>query len=101
MFLEYLVCDLSTRSTSRIALYMASPPYEGLFQWRGRFRLERVDQLEEGCRPRRVLTIALHVLLNWGVEAALMCLDSLRLPSCARNPHCREARRYPTQPQLT
>ncbi|KAI5671119.1 hypothetical protein M9H77_11483 [Catharanthus roseus] len=23
----------------------------------------------------------------WGVEAALMCLDSLRLPSCARNPH--------------
>ncbi|KAI5654905.1 hypothetical protein M9H77_32092 [Catharanthus roseus] len=23
------------------------------------------------------------------VEAALMCLDSLRLPSCARNPHTR------------
>ncbi|KAI5653298.1 hypothetical protein M9H77_30485 [Catharanthus roseus] len=75
-----------------------------------------------------------------GVEAALMCLDSLRLPSCARNPHelfretthchcfkeittapthedslsissgrsraqqatkCQEARRCPTQPQLT
>ncbi|KAI5649942.1 hypothetical protein M9H77_35947 [Catharanthus roseus] len=61
---------------------------------------------------------------------ALMCLDSLRLPSCTRNPHveittahthvdsrsvhissgrlgakpateCREARRCPTQPQLT
>ncbi|KAI5682248.1 hypothetical protein M9H77_03476 [Catharanthus roseus] len=32
-------------------------------------------------------TIALHVLLNLGVEAALMCHDSLRLSSCARNPH--------------
>ncbi|KAI5666204.1 hypothetical protein M9H77_16057 [Catharanthus roseus] len=32
-------------------------------------------------------TVALHILLNLGVEAALMCLDSLRLPSCARNPH--------------
>ncbi|KAI5658068.1 hypothetical protein M9H77_26861 [Catharanthus roseus] len=61
------------------------------------------------------------------VETVLMYLDSLRLPSCARNPHvgsgisivkkplmhthtrgltehrghCREAHRYPTQPQLT
>ncbi|KAI5661432.1 hypothetical protein M9H77_20755 [Catharanthus roseus] len=25
----------------------------------------------------------------WGVEVALMCLDSLRLPSCTRNPHTR------------
>ncbi|KAI5668781.1 hypothetical protein M9H77_18634 [Catharanthus roseus] len=32
-------------------------------------------------------TFVLHVLLNLGVEAALMCLDSLRLSSCARNPH--------------
>ncbi|KAI5663476.1 hypothetical protein M9H77_22799 [Catharanthus roseus] len=32
-------------------------------------------------------TVALHVSLNSGVEAALMCLDSLRLPSFARNPH--------------
>ncbi|KAI5654698.1 hypothetical protein M9H77_31885 [Catharanthus roseus] len=32
-------------------------------------------------------TVALHVLLNLGKEAALMCLVSLRLPSCARNPH--------------
>ncbi|KAI5681608.1 hypothetical protein M9H77_02836 [Catharanthus roseus] len=32
-------------------------------------------------------TVALHVLLNLGVEAALMCLDLLKLPSCARNPH--------------
>ncbi|KAI5681398.1 hypothetical protein M9H77_02625 [Catharanthus roseus] len=32
-------------------------------------------------------TVALNVLLNLGVEAALMCLDWLRLPSCARNPH--------------
>ncbi|KAI5664834.1 hypothetical protein M9H77_24157 [Catharanthus roseus] len=31
-------------------------------------------------------SVAFHVLLNLGVEAALMCLDSLRLPSCARNP---------------
>ncbi|KAI5677396.1 hypothetical protein M9H77_08346 [Catharanthus roseus] len=31
-------------------------------------------------------TIALHVCLSLGVEAALICLDSLRLPSCARNP---------------
>ncbi|KAI5681565.1 hypothetical protein M9H77_02793 [Catharanthus roseus] len=30
------------------------------------------------------LTIALHVLLNSGVEAALMCLDSLRPPSYIR-----------------
>ncbi|KAI5667450.1 hypothetical protein M9H77_17303 [Catharanthus roseus] len=36
-------------------------------------------------------TVAFYVLLNSGVEAALMCLDSLRLPSCARTPqhhHC-------------
>ncbi|KAI5657059.1 hypothetical protein M9H77_25852 [Catharanthus roseus] len=32
-------------------------------------------------------TVALHVYLNSGVEAALMCLDSLKLPSYARNPH--------------
>ncbi|KAI5673451.1 hypothetical protein M9H77_13815 [Catharanthus roseus] len=31
--------------------------------------------------------VALHVSLNSGIEAALMCLDSLRLPSCVRNPH--------------
>ncbi|KAI5672342.1 hypothetical protein M9H77_12706 [Catharanthus roseus] len=32
-------------------------------------------------------TIALYVLLNSGVEATLMCLDSLRLPSYVRTPH--------------
>ncbi|KAI5672346.1 hypothetical protein M9H77_12710 [Catharanthus roseus] len=32
-------------------------------------------------------TVALHVLLNSSVEATLMCLDSLRLPSCIRTPH--------------
>ncbi|KAI5663388.1 hypothetical protein M9H77_22711 [Catharanthus roseus] len=32
-------------------------------------------------------TVALHVLLNSGVEAALMCLDSLRHPSSARTPY--------------
>ncbi|KAI5663092.1 hypothetical protein M9H77_22415 [Catharanthus roseus] len=39
------------------------------------FRLGSVDPLEEGRSTVE------------GVEAALMCLDSLRLPSCARNPH--------------
>ncbi|KAI5676108.1 hypothetical protein M9H77_07058 [Catharanthus roseus] len=33
------------------------------------------------------LTVALHVLLNSGVEAALMCLDLLGLPSGPRTPH--------------
>ncbi|KAI5680719.1 hypothetical protein M9H77_01946 [Catharanthus roseus] len=32
-------------------------------------------------------TVALHFLLNSGVEAKLMCLDSLRLPSCIRTSH--------------
>ncbi|KAI5669548.1 hypothetical protein M9H77_19401 [Catharanthus roseus] len=31
-------------------------------------------------------TVTLHVILNLGVEAAVMCLDSLKLLSCARNP---------------
>ncbi|KAI5677896.1 hypothetical protein M9H77_08846 [Catharanthus roseus] len=37
-------------------------------------------------------TVALHVLLNLGAKAALMCLDSLRLPGCARNLH--DGQRY-------
>ncbi|KAI5668806.1 hypothetical protein M9H77_18659 [Catharanthus roseus] len=32
-------------------------------------------------------TAALCLSLHSGVEAALICLDSLRLPSCVRNPH--------------
>ncbi|KAI5653806.1 hypothetical protein M9H77_30993 [Catharanthus roseus] len=32
-------------------------------------------------------TVALHVLLNLGHGSCAMCLDSLRLRSCARNPH--------------
>ncbi|KAI5675342.1 hypothetical protein M9H77_06292 [Catharanthus roseus] len=32
-------------------------------------------------------TVALYVSLNSDVEVVLMCLDSLRLPSCTRNPH--------------
>ncbi|KAI5673072.1 hypothetical protein M9H77_13436 [Catharanthus roseus] len=32
------------------------------------------------------LTVALHGLLNSGVETALTCLDSLKLSSCTRNP---------------
>ncbi|KAI5648122.1 hypothetical protein M9H77_34127 [Catharanthus roseus] len=114
----------------RIVLYVASPPYEGLFQWRERFKLKRVDPLKEGRKPRRMWpnrsmwtphhtlrwvrplsgesggsqnqgwsqgrpsrpcswspTVAFHVSLNSGVEAALMCVDSLKLPSCTRNPH--------------
>ncbi|KAI5675348.1 hypothetical protein M9H77_06298 [Catharanthus roseus] len=54
----------------RIALYVASPPYEGLFQCRGRFRLGRMDPLEEGRRPRRVWpnrsTWIPHHALQWG-----------------------------------
>ncbi|KAI5661693.1 hypothetical protein M9H77_21016 [Catharanthus roseus] len=34
-------------------------------------------------------TVVLHVFLNLGIKATLMCLDSLRLSSCARNPHTR------------
>ncbi|KAI5653652.1 hypothetical protein M9H77_30839 [Catharanthus roseus] len=47
-------CRILAPDLSRIALYMASPPYKGLFRWRGRFRLGRVDPLEEGRRLRRV-----------------------------------------------
>ncbi|KAI5658180.1 hypothetical protein M9H77_26973 [Catharanthus roseus] len=51
------------------------------------------DDLVLGIRTLSVEPhIALHVLLNLGVEAALMCLDSLRLPSCARNPHISSGR---------
>ncbi|KAI5673498.1 hypothetical protein M9H77_13862 [Catharanthus roseus] len=32
----------------RIALYVASPPYEALFQWRGRFRLGEWINLKRG-----------------------------------------------------
>ncbi|KAI5657702.1 hypothetical protein M9H77_26495 [Catharanthus roseus] len=32
-------------------------------------------------------TVALHVLSNSSVEAELMCLDSLRLPSCVQTLH--------------
>ncbi|KAI5661753.1 hypothetical protein M9H77_21076 [Catharanthus roseus] len=50
----------------------------------------------------RCPTMALHVSLNLGVEAALMCLGSLGLSSCARNPHVvpRDTQ-IPTQPQFT
>ncbi|KAI5657800.1 hypothetical protein M9H77_26593 [Catharanthus roseus] len=76
----------------RIALYMAGPPYEGLFRWHGRFRLGRVDPLEEGrstvegmAQSNYVDTASCSAV--GGPPSALMCLDSLRLPSCARNPH--------------
>ncbi|KAI5654003.1 hypothetical protein M9H77_31190 [Catharanthus roseus] len=71
----------------------------------------RMDPLEEGrstwrvcpnryLRGHRIMlcglcpwspTVALHVLLNSGVEAALICLDSLRFPRCARAPHVASA----------
>ncbi|KAI5667626.1 hypothetical protein M9H77_17479 [Catharanthus roseus] len=44
----FLIFANITGLHQRIALYMASLPYEGLFRWRGRFRLKRVDPLEEG-----------------------------------------------------
>ncbi|KAI5675505.1 hypothetical protein M9H77_06455 [Catharanthus roseus] len=53
-----ITCSLEETHRSgapyRIALYVASPSYESLFRWRGRFRLRRVDPLEERRRPRRV-----------------------------------------------
>ncbi|KAI5648764.1 hypothetical protein M9H77_34769 [Catharanthus roseus] len=145
--LAYMCVVAQACGELRIALYMASPPYEGLFRWRGRFRLEKVDPLKErhstvegvaqsfyvdtvSCsavgRPpllgerlfgKQALvwclpgidyempkfdsddlvvgsgpcpsnpTVALFFSLHSGIEATLMCLDSLRLPSCARNPH--------------
>ncbi|KAI5676725.1 hypothetical protein M9H77_07675 [Catharanthus roseus] len=42
--------------------------------------------LRSGLSPWS-LTFVLHVLLNLGVETALMCLDSLRLPNSVRTPH--------------
>ncbi|KAI5669423.1 hypothetical protein M9H77_19276 [Catharanthus roseus] len=54
---------------NRIALYVASPLYEGFFRWRGRFRLERVYPLKEGRRSQRVwpnrTTWTLHHALRW------------------------------------
>ncbi|KAI5675935.1 hypothetical protein M9H77_06885 [Catharanthus roseus] len=56
-----------------IVLYVSSPPYEGLFRWRGRFRLRSVDPLEDGHRPRRVWpnrsTWTPHHALRWGSAA--------------------------------
>ncbi|KAI5676109.1 hypothetical protein M9H77_07059 [Catharanthus roseus] len=37
-------------------------------------------------------TVALHAILNSGVVTALTCLNSLRLPSCARTPHISSGR---------
>ncbi|KAI5671791.1 hypothetical protein M9H77_12155 [Catharanthus roseus] len=46
------------------------------------------DDLVVGSEPcASSLTVALSVSLHSGVEVVLMCLDSLRLPNCARNPH--------------
>ncbi|KAI5663579.1 hypothetical protein M9H77_22902 [Catharanthus roseus] len=64
------VSDYSTRSASRF-------PRNG-------YELENALVLKSYMV---CLTIALHVLPNLGVEVALMCLDSLRLLSCAGTPH--------------
>ncbi|KAI5652836.1 hypothetical protein M9H77_30023 [Catharanthus roseus] len=57
----------------KIALYVASPSYESLFRWRGRFKLGKVDPLEEGRRPRRMWpnrsTWTLHYALWWDSAA--------------------------------
>ncbi|KAI5668050.1 hypothetical protein M9H77_17903 [Catharanthus roseus] len=46
------------------------------------------NDLVLGSRPCPwSLTVALHISLNSGIEAALICLDSLKLSSCTRNPH--------------
>ncbi|KAI5682939.1 hypothetical protein M9H77_04167 [Catharanthus roseus] len=71
---------------------------EGIIPWRVspeqyyvRHCTKIYDRMATLCRVKRDLklrlypwspTFALHVLLNLGVKAALMCLDSLRLPSC-------------------
>ncbi|KAI5676911.1 hypothetical protein M9H77_07861 [Catharanthus roseus] len=44
----FIIAVKQVFAVHRIALYVASPLYEGLFRWRGRFRLGRVDPLEEG-----------------------------------------------------
>ncbi|KAI5676591.1 hypothetical protein M9H77_07541 [Catharanthus roseus] len=103
----------SVRKRQRIALYVASPPYESLFLWRGRFRLGIVDPLEEGHGPQRLWpnrsTWTPHHALRWGRRScALTCLHALRLPSCARNPHIssrwlvaqQATQECPTQPHL-
>ncbi|KAI5658194.1 hypothetical protein M9H77_26987 [Catharanthus roseus] len=81
------------RKRHKIALYVASPPYEGLFRWRGRFRLGRVDPLEEGHRPRRISS-------GWSGAQLEPFVKFLFLLSC-KVVDCREARRCPTQPQFT
>ncbi|KAI5653296.1 hypothetical protein M9H77_30483 [Catharanthus roseus] len=73
----------------RIALYVASLPYEGLFRWRGRFRLWRVDPLEEGRRPRRISSGRSGAQFEPSVKF-------LFILSCKVD--CREARRCHTQP---
>ncbi|KAI5668457.1 hypothetical protein M9H77_18310 [Catharanthus roseus] len=46
---------------SKIALYVASPPYEGLFRWRGRFRFGRVDPLKELCSTMEGVAQSVYV----------------------------------------
>ncbi|KAI5676447.1 hypothetical protein M9H77_07397 [Catharanthus roseus] len=80
----YSCCEVGfgyTQKRQRIALYVASPPYEGIFRWSGRFRLERVDLLEEGHRPRRVWPNrsrwTLHHALRWGSTVLLESREGL------------------------
>ncbi|KAI5667756.1 hypothetical protein M9H77_17609 [Catharanthus roseus] len=62
------------------------------------FSTLRVDPLKEGrstwrAWPNQYLRGHRIILCGGtGVEAALMCLDSLRLSSCARNPHINSGR---------
>ncbi|KAI5682537.1 hypothetical protein M9H77_03765 [Catharanthus roseus] len=73
----------------RIAQYMGSPLYEGIFQWHGRFRLGRVDPLEEGRRLQGICSGRSGAQLEPFVKF-------LFILSC-KVVDCREARRCPTQ----
>ncbi|KAI5650250.1 hypothetical protein M9H77_36255 [Catharanthus roseus] len=58
------------------------------------FLFLRVDPLEEGRSTLRAWPISQEGLKTEvgpraDLVASLMCLDSLRLPDCARNPHTR------------
>ncbi|KAI5682085.1 hypothetical protein M9H77_03313 [Catharanthus roseus] len=57
----YNCCEAGFGRRKRIALYVASLPYQSLFQWHERFRLERVDPLEEGCRTVESVAQSVYV----------------------------------------
>ncbi|KAI5667408.1 hypothetical protein M9H77_17261 [Catharanthus roseus] len=58
---RFIIAVKQVLAVHRIALYVASPPYEGLFRWNGRFRLGRVDLLEEGRSTVEGVAQSVHV----------------------------------------